>query len=105
MVRSKMARMFGSVGFALALAGCGPDSAPPSLAFLTRDGCVNTVTMRAHLDDALLALGRPAVYDVIDADTLPESDRRRGYGTPTVLVGNADLFGMPEPAAQHAAPT
>ena len=66
------------------------------MVFLTRDGCVNTGTMRARLDEAMRSLGRPASYQVIDADTRPESDARRGYGRPTVLVGNRDLFGMPE---------
>lgn len=61
--------------------------------------------MRARFDEALRALGRPATYQVIDVDTLPDSDPRGGYGTPTVLVGNRDLFGMPEPPTPHAGPT
>ena len=77
----------------------------PTLTFLTRHGCVNTDTMRARFDEALRALGRPATYQVIDVDTLPDSDPRGGYGTPTVLVGNRDLFGMPEPPTPHAGPT
>ena len=85
------------------LLGCGwataisqrPD-ADTSLVFLTRNGCVNTAAMRAHLDDALRSLGRPVAYQVIDANTLPAADSRRAYGTPTVLIGNRDLFGMPE---------
>ena len=75
------------------------------LVFLTRDGCVNTVTMRANLDEALKALGVQHDYQYIDADTLKESDPRGGYGTPTVLYGNRDLFGMAEPQVPHPAPT
>ena len=67
------------------------------LVFLTRDGCANTARLRANLDDALRALGRPTDYAVIDLDSLPDSDLRRGYPTPTVLYANRDLFGMPEP--------
>jgi hypothetical protein len=76
-----------------------------NLVFLTRDGCVNTVTMRANLDEALKTLGLPNDYQFIDADTLPASDPRGGYGTPTVLHDGADIFGMEEPAAPDPSPT
>ena len=75
------------------------------LVFLTRDGCVNTVTMRANLDEALRGLGLPSNYQFIDADTLAPSDPRGGYGTPTVLYENRDLLGMEEPTVPHPAPT
>lgn len=77
------------------------EAATNTIVFITRDGCVATAAMRANLDTALRTLGRATTYTVIDADTLPESDARGGYGTPTVLVGKADLFGMPEPAIPH----
>jgi hypothetical protein len=73
--------------------------------FLTRDGCVNTTTMRGNLDEALRSLGRPQNYRVVDADSLSGSDPRRGYGTPTVIVRGRDLFGMPQPSPSHAAAT
>jgi hypothetical protein len=82
-----------------------PQAASSPLVFLTRDGCVNTTTMRARLDEALDRLKVPKDYAVIDADTLAESDARRGYGTPTVLYENRDLFGMPEPAPPMPTPT
>lgn len=75
------------------------------LVFLTREGCANTATMRANLDDALKALALPNDYQFIDAGTLNESDPRGGYGTPTVLYLNRDLFGMPEPPVPHPTPT
>lgn len=101
-------------GFLVLVAGCS--QAPPptaaagprsmnDLVFLTRDGCVNTETMRANLDEALTALGWSNDYQFIDADTLKPSDPRGGYGTPTVLNAGRDLFGMPEPAVPHPAPT
>ena len=80
-------------------------SAPPQLVFLTRDGCANTVIMRTRLDEALVRLGARKSYTVIDADTLAEGDRRRGYGTPTVLYDNRDLFGMAEPTPPIPSPT
>ena len=76
------------------------------LVFLTRAECVNTAAMRARLDEALVAPG--LAYDVRNyrrADTLPETDPRRGYGTPTILYQNADVFGMREPSATKNPPT
>ena len=67
------------------------------LVFLTRDGCVNTTTMRARLDAALSSLGLPTDYQFIDAGALPTMDARAGYGTPTVLYRGRDLFGLVEP--------
>jgi hypothetical protein len=85
------------------LAGCAsaPRVQPSShaLVFLTRDGCVNTEAMRANLEGALDALKRSRDYQLIDADTLNPTDPRRGYGTPTILFNNRDLFGMPKPTA------
>jgi hypothetical protein len=75
------------------------------LVLLTRRGCGNTADMRDHLDAALSSLHRPPVYRVIDLDALPPTDPRRGYGTPTIVCGGKDLFGLPEPAAPCPVPT
>ena len=102
------------LGLLVMVAGCasttpaeraGGRRSMSDLVFLTRDGCVNTVTMRARLDEALQALGRPISYHVIDADSLPHADPRGGYGTPTVLYAGVDLFGLDEPPVPHPAPT
>lgn len=95
------------LGLALIAGGCAAQPAPreqgtagatmTTLAFLTRSGCANTAVLRANLDEALRTLGPDARYDVIDLDTLPETDPRRGYPTPTVLRDGRDLFGLPEP--------
>ena len=76
-----------------------------NLVFLTRDGCVNTLTMRTNLDEALKRLELANDYQFIDADTLKDSDPRGGYGTPTVLYANRDIFEMPEPPVPHPPPT
>ncbi|HEY2905477.1 MAG TPA: hypothetical protein VGJ29_06220 [Vicinamibacterales bacterium] len=55
------------------------------LIFLTREGCVNTPDMVNNLDDALAALGWKKDYQYIDIGTLPKSDARTGYPTPTLL--------------------
>jgi hypothetical protein len=75
------------------------------LVFVTRDGCVNTPDMLNNLDDALRALGLGLDYPVVNLSQLPRTDPRTGYPTPTVLVGNRDLFGMPEPAPPFPEPT
>lgn len=89
---------------AVAVAHAQPKAVRP-IVFLTREGCVNTTTMRTRLDRALDRLGLATDYVLIDADTLAESDVRRGYGTPTVLVDNRDLFGLPEPVPPLPSPT
>ena len=83
-------------------------SAEPStkgLVFLTRGGCVNTTVMRRNLDEALKALGLAAGYEVVDQNTLPETDVRRGYPTPTLLYADRDIFGMSVPKPPLPDPT
>ena len=75
------------------------------LVFLTRGGCVNTTVMRRHLDGALKALGLAAGYEVVDQDTLPQTDGRRGYPTPTLLYEARDVFGMSVPTPPFPGPT
>jgi hypothetical protein len=75
------------------------------LVFLSRDGCVDTARMRSSLDEALESLALPTNYPLVDADKLEPCDRRRGYGTPTVLYKGRDLFGMAEPPSQSSAPS
>ena len=81
------------------------DASASKLVFLTRDGCVNTATMRANLDAALKSLSVASSYDVVDQGTLPEGDIRRGYPTPTLLYRNRDVFGMPAPSPPLSEPT
>ena len=83
----------------------GPVKSVKELVFLTREGCVNTTTMRANLDQALEAVGLPADYQFIATNTLADNDARSGYPTPTLLYNNRDVFGMAEPAAWHRAAT
>jgi len=93
----------------MSLAGCGPPHRAPgpaaAITFLTREHCANSDTMRGRLNEALGVLDQPAEYVVVNADALPSSHPWRSYGTPTVLVGNHDLFGRPEPASSETPPT
>ena len=76
-----------------------------SLVFLTREDCVNTVIMRAGLDEALRAMHLSTDYKVIDLATLAATDARTGYPTPTVLYRDGDLFGLPVPVPPYDTPT
>lgn len=87
-------------------AGCA-EVAPPTrpLEFLTRDGCAQTAVMRGHLDEVVAAMRPPLTYRLVDLDTLPVTDVRKAYPTPTILYGGADLFGMAEPRPPFDEPT
>ena len=89
------------------IAACATSRPPASqpLVFLTRGDCVNTATMRANLDEALKGMGRPLDYQFIELESLPTSDARTGYPTPTILIGARDLFGMTEPTPPFPDPT
>ena len=75
------------------------------LVFLTREGCVNTETMRARLDEALKSMGVPLDYQFVDLATLKADDPRIGYPTPTLLSGDRDVFGMTPPTPPFPEPT
>ena len=75
------------------------------LAFLTRDGCVNTPEMVNNLDDALIAMKLRRDYQFIDIGKLSKRDPRTGYPTPTILWKGKDLFGMPVPKPPYDVPS
>jgi len=73
------------------------------LIFLTRDGCANTPLMRGRFDEALKSLKQQMDYEVVDLDKVDASDPRVAYPTPTILVEDEDLFGLPRPTAPSGA--
>jgi hypothetical protein len=77
---------------------------PVQVVFLTRDGCANTPSLLTNLTEASEAFETAVHYEVIDQGTLPPSDPRAGYPTPTILYNNRDLFGMSEPLPPFRAP-
>src|SRR5260221_3024927 len=102
-----MWRLLG-VFVAVVVGSAGQPSTPSSmkeLTFLTRDGCVNTPDMVNNLDDALKALGWPTNYQYINIGTLPKTDVRTGYPTPTLLYKGKDLFGMSVPKPPYDTPS
>lgn len=98
---------FLAVVLSVSACGASPSRAPSAteLVLLTRGGCSTTATMRTHLDGALRTMGLPLTYQVLDLASLPASDSRLGYPTPTLLYANRDLFGMPEPTPPFPEPT
>jgi len=92
------------------IAGCAAQPGPAATAaapehhamkieLLGFPGCPNTPQMRANLAAALKQLGHSAAFTDTNQESLPESDLRRGWPTPTVLVNGKDLFGMAPPTA------
>lgn len=69
----------------------------PRIQLLGFPGCPNTPAMRRNLRAALDAIGRGWTFTDTNQEALPESDTRRGWPTPTILVNGRDLFGMPPP--------
>lgn len=61
--------------------------------------CPNTPAMRENLRAALEAIGGGLTFQDVNQEVLPETDIRRGWPTPTVLVNGADLFGTAPPSA------
>ena len=103
-----MIRQVATVAVLCMMSCCASTPSPPAgdgLVFLTRGGCVNTTTMRANLDSALKDLGRPLSYQFIDLESLPATDARTGYPTPTILLAGKDLFGMATPTPPFPDPT
>ena len=103
-----------TIAFALAMivASCEkrPDGPPAQgsssrLVLLTRDGCVNTDTMRSRIVEALRRMSSAPDLQMVDLDTLPAADVRRGYPTPTLLYADRDVFGLDVPKPPLPEPT
>ncbi len=84
----------------IAMIGAGCASQPPAMdvELLGFPDCPNTPVMRENLRDALESVGGGLTFRDVNQESLPESDIRRGWPSPTVLVNDADLFGMAPPA-------
>lgn len=92
--------------------GCGSEDTrptePPEMAtieFLTREGCANTATMIESFRSALRSENAGLSFALIDIGTLPVTDPRTGYSTPTVLVDGRDLLGLPAPQPPYDRPS
>lgn len=93
----------------LSAAGCGRDHSPHpetqevevkrALTVLYFDGCPNTPGFVEATEQAAARLGAGWRVELVDLQSLPEDDLRRGYGSPTVLLDGRDLFGAPDPTS------
>lgn len=70
---------------------------PVDITFLTRSDCPKSAEALEHLRQALSEQDVRATVTTIDLGELPAQDNRTGYGTPTILVEGADLFGRESP--------
>jgi hypothetical protein len=75
------------------------NSAHPKIELLGFPDCPNTPAMRSNLKAALASIGNSWTFADTNQEKLPESDLRRGYPTPTILVNDRDLYGLPAPIA------
>jgi hypothetical protein len=90
----------------LVLSACaGGPTVDDGIVLLARAGCADSGTMRANLEVAARALTPPAAFTVVDLDTVPADDIRRGYPTPTLLFANRDVFGLAVPTPPLPQPT
>ena len=88
------------------MAACSARPTPEGqLVFLTREGCVQTDQLRERLDAALVTVGWPSTYQVVDLASVSSDDPRIGYPTPTVLHEGRDLYGMTTPTPPFPDPT
>lgn len=63
------------------------------------EGCPNTPIFVERIRTAARVSGLDAAVLYVDQEALGETDIRRGYPTPTALVNDRDLFGMPVPTS------
>ena len=70
----------------------------PKITFLTRKGCPNSPVMYQRLMSELAERRIAQEPETVDIGHLEKGDLRTGYGTPTVLIDDVDLFGLETPA-------
>jgi hypothetical protein len=59
--------------------------------------CPNAPQTKTNVEKAVAAIGLAADVVYVDQEKLSQTDRRRGWPSPTILVDGLDLFGMPAP--------
>ncbi len=87
------------------LMAAGAPASGQGIVLLTRSTCQDSERMRTNLNAAIRGLSPAPEYTVLDLDSLPADDARRGYPTPTLLVAGRDLFGLPGPIPPLPEPT
>jgi hypothetical protein len=58
------------------------------------DGCPNSPALLENTRAAAASVAPSVAVAYVDQKLIPESDVRRGYPAPTILVDGRDLFGL-----------
>lgn len=72
---------------------------------VTREGCSNTPALLDNLRSAIDAMGLAVKCRVVDQATLDPTDPRSAYPTPTILLNDCDIFGLPIPEPPFPPPS
>lgn len=75
------------------------DHAMHTIQVLYFDGCPNTPPVIESAKAVAHELGDNWRVEMINLESLPEDDTRRGYGSPTILFKGKDLSGLPTPTS------
>jgi hypothetical protein len=75
------------------------------LVLLVREGCSGSAELRDNVGQALESLAPRPTLQVVDQGSLASDDPRTGYPTPTLLLDDADLFGLPVPRPPFPEPS
>lgn len=83
----------------LMLSGCATDAPTPAypqrLTLVAFDGCPNAPILEDRLVRAMSQEGWGAEIMTVDPTELPANDPRARFASPTILVNDHDLFGLP----------
>lgn len=79
------------------------DKSQPAIVLLGFADCPNTPILRENLSAALASLNNGWTFTEVDQEQLPSGDLHRGYPTPTILLNDRDLFGLPVPTTTNMA--
>lgn len=71
----------------------------PRIQLLGIPDCPNTAAIRKNLETALRSMSRETKFEYLNLEVLADSDPRRGWGAPTILINGRDLMGLPPPTS------
>lgn len=63
------------------------------------EGCPTVQVLQRNAEQAIVALGAGWRLSMVNQETLPPDDLRRGYGSPSVLLDGREVFGEPTPSS------
>jgi hypothetical protein len=88
------------------ITACASSPGTPAIDLLSFPSCPDSPALRANLRAALNSINPDLTFREVNLESLPPSDPRCRWQSPTILVGGRDLFGMPAPpASSHSCRT